>query len=269
MTAGRSAQHRLRYALRSDIGRLRDVNEDSGYAGPNLLAVADGLGGHVGGEIASAAAIDAVRRLDERQYDGMAEGDLSNALWEAVQDANAKLRAIVEAEPTLTGMGTTLTVLLFGGRKLALAQIGDSRAYLLRDGELTQLTHDQTLVQALVDAGRISAEEAQAHPQRSLLLQALDGTEIAPQLDELPARRGDRYLLCSDGLTSVVGDNAIREVLARLADPAEAAQELIRQANDAGGPDNITCVIGDLLELADDVPGAAEPPPAAANGNPR
>ncbi len=193
----------LRYAVRSDVGLLREGNEDSAYAGPRLLAVADGMGGHAAGEVASAVAISALAHLD----DDVPGTDLIDALGRAVRDANKTLHEMVVANPALDGMGTTLTAMLWSGPRVALCHIGDSRAYLLREGELYQITHDHTLVQKLQDEGRISPDEAATHPQRSLILRALDGrSEAEPDVSlreakmrrPLPAvfgralRRGER-----------------------------------------------------------------------------
>jgi PPM family protein phosphatase len=241
----------IRYAARSDTGLERDGNEDAAYAGPRLLAVADGLGGSVSGERASAAAIEALKVLDTQAL----AGDLVGVLRDAVHRANTALRDLAESEPALRGMGTTLTAMLWSGSQLALVQIGDSRAYLLRGGELTQITHDQSVVQALIDDGRITPEEGLSHPQRSLILQALNGGPVTPDLQLREAQPGDRYLLCSDGLYAVVSAGVIREVLASVSDPELAVARLIELANQGGGPDNITCVVADVLEL----PEPAEP----------
>jgi protein phosphatase len=235
----------IRYAVRSDVGMLRESNEDSAYAGARLLAVADGLGGHAGGEVASAAAIDALRPLDAE----LPAGELLNALAHAVHQANESLQQIAQTDPSLRGLGTTLTAMLWSGSQLALVHIGDSRAYLLRDGELFQITHDHTLVQTLVDEGRITLAEAASHPQRSLLLRAIDGKQAEPDLQLHDAKAGDRYLLCSDGLYSVVSMERLREVLSTVADPDDVVRQLIDLANQAGGPDNITCVVADVVEL--------------------
>jgi serine/threonine protein phosphatase PrpC len=235
----------IRYAVRSDIGMHRKQNEDSAYAGARLLAVADGLGGHAGGEVASAAAIDALKPLDTE----IPAGDLLNALEHAVHEANDKLQLIAESDPSLRGLGTTLTAMLWSGSQLALVHIGDSRAYLLREGELFQITHDHTLVQTLIDEGRITPDEAASHPQRSLLMQALDGRSPRPDLQLREATEGDRYLLCSDGLYSVVAMDKLREVLSDVPDPEDVVQQLIDLANSGGGPDNITCVVADVIEL--------------------
>ena len=186
-----------------------------------MLALADGMGGHAAGEVASAVAIAAIAPLDED-----APGpDLLDALFAAAMSANARLHDMVEGDAALDGMGTTLTAILWAGNRLGLLHIGDSRCYLLRDGELSQITHDHTLVQTLVDAGRISAEEAEAHPQRNVITKVLDGREeLEPDLSVREVRAGDRYLLCSDGLINEVSDDQIASVLRRLADPQEAAQ---------------------------------------------
>jgi protein phosphatase len=236
----------IRFAARSDVGLLREGNEDSAYAGARLLAVADGMGGHVGGEIASAAAIETLKPLDV----DVPANEIVGVLEQAVHRANETLHNIVEGDPSLQGMGTTLTAMLWNGRQLALVHIGDSRAYLLRNGELFQITHDHTLVQSLVDEGRISLDEAASHPQRSLLLRALDGRgEVDPDVSLREAQLGDRYLLCSDGLCSVVTAETIHHALSAAAEPEQAVRQLIDLANRGGGPDNITCVVADVVEL--------------------
>ena len=196
----------LRYAVRSDVGLLREGNEDSAYAGPRLLAVADGMGGHAAGEVASALTIASMAELDAEQV----SGDMLKVLAMAVAMANARLQEKIIANPAVEGMGTTLTALLWSDGHAAVCHIGDSRGYLLRDGELYQITHDHTLVQSLVDEGRISADDVSTHPQRSLLLRALDGRSVVePDLSVHDAEPGDRYLLCSDGLTAVVPPSGI------------------------------------------------------------
>ncbi len=246
----------IRFAARSDVGMLREGNEDSAYAGTRLLAVADGMGGHVGGEIASAAAIETLKPLDI----DVPPSELVSALEQAVHRANETLHSIVEGDPSLQGMGTTLTAMLWQGHQLALVHIGDSRAYLLRNGELFQITHDHTLVQSLVDEGRISLDEAASHPQRSLLLRALDGRgEVDPDVSLREAQIGDRYLLCSDGLCSVVTAETIHHALSSVAEPEQAVRQLIDLANRGGGPDNITCVVADVVEL-ESQPGPASVP---------
>jgi protein phosphatase len=237
----------LRYAVRSDVGLLREGNEDSAYAGPRLLAVADGMGGHAAGEIASAVAISALAGLDE----DATPNDLLSVLATAVAAANQTLHDMVEADPAIGGMGTTLTAMLWSGSRLALCHIGDSRAYMLRDGALYQITHDHTLVQSLVDDGRISPDEAATHPQRSLLLRALDGSsDVVPDLELREAQAGDRYLLCSDGLSGVVSEDTLHMTLATVGDLDDAVLQLVELAIKGGGPDNITCIVADVVDRA-------------------
>ena len=233
----------VRCGVQSDIGLHREGNEDSAYAGARLLAVADGMGGHAGGEVASAAVIEALRPLDTE----VPAGELLNALEHAVRRAGSTLRDMVANDPSLLGMGTTLTALLWSGSQLGLVHIGDSRAYLVRDGEVFQITHDQTLVQSLLDDGKITAGEVASHPQRSLLLQALGAGSFVPDLQLREARLGDRYLLCSDGLHQVADAESITRVLLTVADPDQAAKDLIALAIEGGGPDNITCIVADVV----------------------
>ena len=237
----------LRYAIRSDVGLLREGNEDAAYAGPRLLAVADGMGGHAAGEVASAAAISAIARLD----DDVPGTDLLDALADAVGEANHTLHDMVAADPVLEGMGTTLTAMLWSGARVALCHIGDSRAYLLRDGEFHQITHDHTLVQTLVDEGRISPDDVATHPQRSMLLRALDGrADVEPDLSLREARLGDRYLLCSDGLSGVVSEETLHRTLAKVGNLDEVVLQLVELAIRGGGPDNITCIVADVVDSA-------------------
>jgi serine/threonine protein phosphatase PrpC len=233
----------LRYAARSDRGLVRANNEDSVYAGARLLALADGMGGHAAGEVASQLVIAALAHLDDDEPGG----DLLSKLDAAVRSGNSAIADQVEMEPDLEGMGTTLTAILFAGNRLGLAHIGDSRGYMLRDGELTQITKDDTFVQTLVDEGRITAEEAHSHPQRSLIMRALTGHEVEPFLTIREARAGDRYLLCSDGLSDPVSDETIHEAL-QIPDVAESAYRLIELALRGGGPDNVTVVVADVVD---------------------
>lgn len=233
----------LRYAARSDRGLVRANNEDSVYAGARLLALADGMGGHAAGEVASQLVIAALAHLDDDEPGG----DLLSKLDAAVRSGNSAIAAQVEMEPDLEGMGTTLTAILFAGNRLGLVHIGDSRGYLLRNGELTQITKDDTFVQTLVDEGRITAEEAHSHPQRSLIMRALTGHEVEPTLTMREARAGDRYLLCSDGLSDPVSDETIHEAL-QIPDVAESAYRLIELALRGGGPDNVTVVVADVVD---------------------
>ncbi|MGW0879176.1 Stp1/IreP family PP2C-type Ser/Thr phosphatase [Streptomyces sp. NPDC002671] len=236
----------LRFAAGSHKGMIREGNEDSGYAGPRLLAIADGMGGQAAGEVASSEVISTLVTLD----DDVPGSDILTSLGVAVQRANDQLRAMVEEDPQLEGMGTTLTALLWTGQRLGLVHVGDSRAYLLRDGVLTQITQDHTWVQRLVDEGRITEEEATTHPQRSLLMRALgSGDHVEPDLSIREVRAGDRYLICSDGLSGVVSHQTMEETLASYQGPQETVQELIQLALRGGGPDNITVIVADVLDL--------------------
>ena len=235
----------LRYAVRSDVGLLREGNEDSAYAGPHLLAVADGMGGHAAGEVASAATISAIASLDA-EHPGT---DLVNALASAVASANMRLQELIISDPAVEGMGTTLTALLWSDGQAALCHIGDSRAYLLRNGEFYQITHDHTLVQSLVDEGKITEDDVATHPHRSLLLRALDGRTVAePDLSSHETMAGDRYLLCSDGLSGVVTEQTLHQTLSSVWDPEKAALQLVELAIRGGGPDNITCIVADVVD---------------------
>jgi len=233
----------LRYAARSDVGLVRSNNEDSVYAGARLLALADGMGGHAAGEVASQLVIAALAHLDDDEPGG----DLLAKLDAAIRSGNSAIAAQVEIEPDLEGMGTTLTAILFAGNRLGLAHIGDSRGYLLRDGELTQITKDDTFVQTLVDEGRITREEAHSHPQRSLIMRALTGHEVEPTLTMREVRTGDRYLLCSDGLSDPVSDETILDAL-QIPDVTDSADRLIELALRGGGPDNVTVVVADVVD---------------------
>ncbi|RAG84899.1 protein phosphatase [Streptacidiphilus pinicola] len=238
----------LRFAAGSHKGMIREGNEDSGYAGPRLLAVADGMGGQAAGEVASSEVLSSIVELDET----VPGTDPMAALQGAAERANERLRVLVEADPSLEGMGTTLTAILWTGQTAGLIHIGDSRAYLLRDGVLTQITTDHTWVQRLVDEGRITEEEASTHPQRSLIMRALMGTgEVESDLSIREVRAGDRYLLCSDGLSGVVSHQTLEETLGSYYSPEQTIAELIELALRGGGPDNITCVVADVLDVGD------------------
>lgn len=235
---------KVRYAVRSDIGLKRADNEDAAYAGARLLAVADGMGGHAAGEVASAAVIEALRPLDT----DVPADELLNALDHAVRKAGSALRGLAASDPALSGMGTTLTALLWSGSKIGLVHIGDTRVYLVRGGQVFQVTHDHTMVQSLIDDGKITAEEAMSHPQRALLLRALS----AARRDEADfalhdAEAGDRYLLCSDGLHGIVPEAEITRVLLTVPDPDQAVADLIDLAIANGGPDNVTCIVADVV----------------------
>ena len=235
----------LHYSARSDRGLVRQNNQDAVYAGPRLLALADGMGGHAAGEVASTLVISAMAPLDDDEPGD----DLLGALRAATVEGNAAITRHIADQPDLDGMGTTLTAVLFAGNRLGLVHVGDSRAYLLREGALSQITRDDTFVQSLIDEGRITEEEALTHPQRSLLLRALTGHDIEPSLTVREARAGDRYLLCSDGLSGVVSEETIGEALTAIADPRECADRLIELALRSGGPDNITCIVADVVDI--------------------
>jgi PPM family protein phosphatase len=240
----------LRYAARSDIGLGRYTNnQDSGYAGPHLLAVCDGMGGHAAGDVASSVALGRLVSLDGESHGG----DALALLERTLRAANAELQRRVAEDPALRGMGTTTTALVLHGQRIALAHIGDSRCYRLRDGELTRLTHDHTFVQTLVDEGRITEEEAERHPQRSVITRVLTGDpDDEPDLSVRETRVGDRYLICSDGLTGVVSDATLAEVLAEQDDPGNAADRLLDLALRGGGADNITCVVAHVVDPSHD-----------------
>ena len=241
----------LTYAVRSDRGLVRGNNEDSVYAGPRLLAIADGMGGHAAGEVASKIVIGTVEILDEDRP----INDLIGALRDTVADATAALAHAVRENPALEGMGTTLTAIRFAGSRIALMHVGDSRAYLLRAGQLSQITHDDTYVQSLVDSGKLTADEASHHPRKSVILRALNGTEVDPDISIREARKGDRYLLCSDGLSDVVTAPTLLEALAS-GTPQGCADRLVELALRGGGPDNVTCIVADVVDESrgDDVP---------------
>jgi PPM family protein phosphatase len=242
----------LRSAAGSDVGRRRSMNQDSAATSPRLLVVADGMGGHAHGEVASSVAVAALLDLDARLSGTDLSGvDLPAALGEGIAAAADRLTQLSEQNPELQGTGTTVVALLVHGTRIGVAHIGDSRAYLLRDGELVRLTRDHTLVQSLIDEGRISPEEAASHPRRSWLIRTLqESTPAEPDLFPLDGLVGDRYLICSDGVTAVLDDARILDVLSTAAEPADAVAQLIALANDGGGPDNITCIVADLVDQA-------------------
>jgi protein phosphatase len=234
----------LRYAARSDRGLVRSNNQDSVYAGPRLLSLADGMGGHAAGEVASKVVIAALAPLDD---DEPGE-DLLAQLREATQNGNGAIAELVASDPELDGMGTTLTAILFAGSRIGLVHIGDSRAYLQRNGQFAQITHDDTFVQSLIDEGRITEDEAATHPQRSLLLKALTGHEVEPNLTIREARAGDRYLLCSDGLSGVVSHETLADTI-KIPDAQACADRMIELALRGGGPDNVTVIVADVVDI--------------------
>jgi PPM family protein phosphatase len=240
---------RLEAAVRTHPGLVRTSNEDAALATPRLVAVADGVGGHAAGEVASRIAIDALAGLEKRRI----TGSLAEELAAAVGEGNARVGFTAQARPQLAGMATTVTAVA-ADDGLLVASVGDSRAYLLRGGRLEQLTRDDSLVQELVDGGHLTPEQAREHPQRSVVTAALDGRSgLEPAVGHYDARPGDRVLLCSDGLSDLVDAETIAGTL-QVADREEAADALVRLALEAGGRDNVTVVIADV---ADDPEGSA------------
>jgi protein phosphatase len=236
----------LRWSALSDLGRHRKDNQDSGYVGEHLIVVADGVGGAAYGDVASSTAVYLLRRLDSAD----ATPDMLDALARAIGRTHAKLAEMVESDPELDGTSTTITAALFDGHRLGVAHVGDSRAYLLRGGELSQLTSDHTFVQGLVDEGRITEEESRTHPHRNLILRAVDGVhEAEPDLFHVEVRAGDRLLFCSDGCSGVLPNERIAAVLGD--GPVDlAAVELVRAALDAGTTDNVTVLVADVVDAA-------------------
>ena len=227
---------------KSDIGRVREVNEDSFLVDEPLFVVADGMGGHLAGDVASTTAVDTIR---SRSGDASPE-DLST-LTELVRSANSRIWEKAQHDPTLRGMGTTCTLLMVDGSAAHIAHVGDSRAYLFRNGKLSQLTEDHSLVGRMVKEGRLSAEEAERHPQRSIITRALGvDSDVEVDLLTVEVAEGDRLMICSDGLTSMVEPSEITEALAGESDPQAAADRLVQIANEAGGEDNITVVLIDI-----------------------
>jgi len=236
----------LRIATHSEIGPVRKNNQDSGYASPNLLVVADGMGGAAAGDLASAVAIDTIRRIDVPS----SGPQMLEALAGALHRANDRIADLVQTDYALEGMGTTVTGVLFDGSQFALAHIGDSRAYLLHEGHLERLTHDHSWVQSLVDDGKISEDEAAVHPHRSLLLKVLNGQPANdPDLTMVQLQVGDRLLLCSDGLCGLVDDPVIEQAML-LPDLDAALRRLVDEALAEGGIDNITVILADVVESA-------------------
>jgi serine/threonine protein phosphatase PrpC len=235
----------LSAAALTDRGLVRGTNQDAMHVGPWLLAVADGMGGMAAGDLASTIVRAAVAARDVPT----GEESLVDALQAAVREATEGIRAAVIEDPRRQGMGSTLTALLLArtGTRLGLAHIGDSRAYLLRDRTLSQLTRDDTLVQRLLDEGLITEAEARTHPRRSVVTRAVQGQPVQPTCTVLTAQAGDRWLLCSDGLTNVVGAGQIAEVLRSAPDPAVCARRLVDLALGGGGPDNVTVVVADVV----------------------
>lgn len=233
----------LRGAVATDTGPVRAENEDSAFASPRLVAVADGVGGAAAGEVASAAVIDQLILMDKCRL----EATLDVALERAVASGNASVGFIADCRPRMAGMSTTLTAVALGHDDYVIANLGDSRAYLLRDGELTQLTRDDSYVQELLEIGAIDTAEARRHPQRSVVLEALDGDPVrTPAIAGRPARIDDRLLLCSDGLSDFVDDDAIASALT-IRSRQRCARKLVELALAAGGSDNVSVVVADVV----------------------
>ena len=244
---------RLDFAASTDVGRVRKDNQDSGYAGPYLLAICDGVGGAARGDLASSTAIAQLRKLDAAP-----DEDLLGLVAGALHRAHDAIADLVEEEPALNGTSTTASVGLFDGRRLGLGHVGDSRAYLMRGGELRQITHDHTFVQTLIDEGRISEEESHTHPHRNLILQAVDGfSNLDPDLEIIELEIGDRLLFCSDGASGFLSSQQLGDVLSG-GSVDFAAVELVRRSLDAGSTDNVTCVVA---EVVDGEPGDTETEP--------
>ncbi|WP_152683938.1 PP2C family protein-serine/threonine phosphatase [Pseudarthrobacter siccitolerans] len=261
----------MRFAARSDVGKIRSKNDDSAYAGRHLAVVADGMGGHAGGDVASAATVLDMIHLDRGDYDG----DAGTTLADEIQTANSLLSELVHINPKLAGMGTTVTALLLAEGRLHFAHIGDSRAYRLRDGKFEQVSVDHTFVQRLIDEGRLRPEEAETHPHKNVLMRVLGDVDASPELDldTLEVKPGERWLLCSDGLNYVAG-HAVERTVRETKDLRECAETLVDLTLDAGSPDNVTVVMLEIVEeTPDDVstaavevvpsPGATKAPAAA------
>ncbi|MGJ5591105.1 protein phosphatase 2C domain-containing protein [Micrococcus lylae] len=260
----------LHCAAKSDVGRVRSKNDDSAYAGRHLVVLADGMGGHVGGDVASASAVLDLAPLDATGYD-----DPATVLPDEIQNANLVLNELVHANPKLAGMGTTCTAGLLAGDTLYMAHIGDSRAYRLRDGEFEQITRDHTFVQRLVEEGRLSKEEAEHHPNKNVLMRVLGDVDASPELDvfEVPVTVGERWLFCSDGLTDVVTVPTIKQTVEQAETLEDAVDELVDLTLKGGAHDNVTVIVFEVAEgteeelapvqslhLSDEALAAAHPP---------
>lgn len=233
------------FGSRTDIGCLRDHNEDSLVVTPPLFAVADGMGGHAAGEVASEIAVRVLSELAPEHPD-------VEALGRAIEEAN---RAVIQAAREgrgRQGMGTTMTAAMLEGERLVIAQVGDSRAYLLHQGKLQQLTRDHSLMADMIEAGQLTPEEARTHPQRSVITRALGSdVHLHPDIYEINVETGDRLLVCSDGLSGMVFDDQIESTLRRVQDPQRCASQLVNEAIAAGGHDNVTVIVADVTGYAE------------------
>jgi protein phosphatase len=234
----------LRSAKVTHVGLVRKNNEDSAYAGRRLAAVADGMGGMPAGELASDIVMRALAPLDTPKD----PRDATAVLRDAIESANRQIRAAGESDASQDGMGTTVTSLLLSGETVTLVHVGDSRCYLTRDGSTSQVTKDDTFVQSLVDQGILTPAEARAHPRRSIVTQAVQGDEFAPEVAEMAVRPGDRFMVCSDGLSDWVSEDNIAETLGAVPDPDLCAGRLVDLALVAGAPDNVTVVVADVVK---------------------
>jgi PPM family protein phosphatase len=269
----------LHSALVTDLGLIRQNNEDSAFAGSRLLAIADGVGGGPAGEDASALVIRGLRALET---DDLGD-DPAATLLQRLLGANDDIRQAAIADPAKDGMGTTVTTILLAdpgsdtGGSVAVLHVGDSRAYLLRDGHLQPLTRDDTYVQSLVDSGLLSPEDARYHPQRSIITQSVQGMEFEAAQSLLPIQVSDRFLVCSDGLSDIVTDATIERAMAADLEPEECAELLVKLALQAGAPDNVTVIVADVVKVGTTPispavstlvdPEPVPEPAAAANGN--
>lgn len=244
----------FRYAARSDVGRVRSKNDDSAYAGRHLAVVADGMGGHVGGDVASASAVMDLTALDRPGH----HGDGATVLADEIQNANQNLARLVVGNPRLGGMGTTVTALLADEDEIVVAHIGDSRAYRLREDEFHQVTRDHTFVQRLIDEGRLRPDEAESHPHKNVLMRVLGDVDASPEIEVETVRPeiGERWLLCSDGLNAVVRPETIESVLRSGDDLNEIVDTLVELTLDRGAPDNVTVVVVQVFETDEDAPAA-------------
>jgi protein phosphatase len=238
---------KLRYAALSDVGRVRRDNQDSGYAGPHLLVIADGVGGSARGDIASAATVEVLRKLDEPPGQNL-QGDILGGLAGAIHRSHDRIAGLVAENPEIEGTSTTVTAVIFDGAQIGVGHVGDSRGYLLRDGTLSQLTTDHTFVQSLIDEGRITEDEARVHPHRNLILRAVDGVhEPEPDVFTLEVATGDRILLCSDGCSGVLSDDDLARYLGE-GTPDHVAVSLVSASLEAGSSDNVTVVVADVID---------------------